>query len=782
MQAPAPPRYLYRFGLFQFDPEGGTLLRQGLHVRLRGQPLYVLHLLLQHPGEVVSREELRRSLWPEGTFVEFDNGLNSALKRLRLVLGDDAENPRFVETIPKQGYRFIAPVHAHEPTPSLRAMSSPEALPSKPRPNEDALLVHQAKPLKLYSLLAITLALAIAAGFLHSFYGSGNFTRADTVLLAGFINSTGDPVFDDTLRQGLAVQLEQSPFLSLVSNEQIERTLQLMGQPVDVRLTPAIVRDLCLRTQSAVAISGSIAKLDSQYIVGLQALNCRNGDSIADEQLRATGKGAVLSALDAAAIQLRKKLGESLSTIQRFDTPLEQATTPSLEALQAYTIGRKMMVGRDVFLEALPFFQRALTLDPNFAMAYAAMGSDYWNLRETALAEQNIRRAYALRAGVSEPERFYIESTYHHYITGDLEKAREVYELSAQTYPRYSGTPLRLWQLDSQLGQYEDGLAQILKAIQLDPSRAVNYTDLVINYIDLNQFDNARAALQQVPAASKDSTFLRMALYRLAFLDNDAASMAKQVSWAESKPAAEGLMLEHQAETAAYLGNLKQLRRISRRAIEAAMHEQQRENAAEFYANQALWESLAGDEAGIRSSVNSALALSSSREMQYPAALALAVGGDWQRAVALADQLAKNFPEDTTLKFTFLPTIRAQIALRQNDPLRAIDLLQSAAPYELGNLWWNPLGPVYVRGEAYLAAHRGVDAVAEFQKILDHRGIVVNAPFGVLAHLQLARACAMAGDKMRAKSAYEDFLTLWKDADPDIPILKHAKTEYAELQ
>lgn len=780
MQAPAPPKCFYRFGLFQFDPDGGILLRQGLPVKLRGQPLRVLHLLLQHPGEIVSREEVRRSLWPEGTYVEFDTSLNSALKRLRFVLGDDAENPRFIETIPKQGYRFIAPVHAQDRTASQ--LEAPEGFVNTTKSYEDIFLIHSAKSFKVYVLLAATLALAVAATFLVLSDRSGKFRPADTLLLAGFANSTGDPVFDETLRQGLAVQLEQSPFLTLVSSEQIEQTLQLMGQPADVRLTPAIIHDLCLRTESAVAISGSIAKLDSQYILSLQAVNCRSGDSIADEQVRANGKGSVLSALDEAAIRLRERLGESLSTIKKFDTPLEQATTPSLEALQAYTIGRKTMVGKDEFSDSLPFFQRATTLDPKFAMAYAAMGSVYWNLGETVLAGQNVRRAYSLRAGVSEPEKFYIESTYSHYITGDLEKARQIYELSAQTYPRYSGTPLRLWQLESQLGRYEQAMVQIREAIQLDPSRAVNYTDLIDNYIDLNQLDNARATLQQAISIPIDSTFLHMALYQLAFLENDAPAMAKQVVWAQSKPAAESLMLELDTETAAYFGRLKELRKAARRAIETAMHEQQRETVADFYANQALWESLSGDNSGTRSYVNSAMALSTGRDMQYAAALALALAGDWQRAAALADQLDENFPDDTIVKFTCVPTIRAQIALRHNDPLKAIDLLQSAAPYELGAFRWNPLGPVYVRGEAYLAAHRSVEAAAEFQKILDHRGIVGNAPFGALALLQLARAYAITGDRMKAKSAYQAFLTLWKNADSDIAILKQGKAEYARLQ
>ena len=325
-------------------------------------------------------------------------------------------------------------------------------------------------------------------------------TDRDTVVLADIANSTGDPVFDGTLRQGLAVELEQSPFLSLIPDQRIQRTLRLMGQPHDARITPQIALDLCQRTQSAAYLSGSIASLGNQYVLGLKAVSCRTGDVLADEQETTLGKENVLGALDKAAGKLRGKLGESLSTVQKFDTPLEQATTPSLEALQAYTLGRKTQVGRDEFAAAVPFYQHAIRFDPNFAIAYAALGSSYWNIGETSLGEENAKKAYELRAAVSEPERFYIESTYYHYVTGDLEKARQVYDISAQTYPRYSGTPLRLWQLDSELGQYENALNEIREAIRLDPSRAVNFTDLVINLIKLNRFQEAGTTAQQAIA------------------------------------------------------------------------------------------------------------------------------------------------------------------------------------------------------------------------------------------------------------------------------------------
>jgi predicted Zn-dependent protease len=627
----------------------------------------------------------------------------------------------------------------------------------------------------------LTVALVVGGWLLHS-RKEHALTDKDTIVLADFANTTADRVFDDTLRQGLSIQLEQSPFLSLISDERIRQTLRLMGQPADTRLSPDIAHDLCQRTQSAVVIHGSIASLGSQYVVGLKALSCRTGDALAEEQGTASGKEKILAALDRAARTLRERLGESLNTVAKFDTPLEQATTPSLEALQAYTIGRKMMVGRNEPAEAIPFFQRAIRFDPNFAVAYAALGADYENLGETTLGEENIRKAYELHAPVSEPERFYIESSYYHMVTGDLEKARQLYELSAQTYPRYAGTPLRLNVLYAQLGQHDKALAEIREAIRLDSSRAINYNNLVNDYIALNRLDDARAAAQQAQAKQLDSSALRRGLYRLAFLTNDAAGMAEQIQWATGKPGVEDRMLELEAQTAAYSGHLKQARDVSQLAIDAAMRARKKETAANFEANAELREAVFGNMAEARLYAKLALRLSTAKRAQYGTALALALAGDEAQAQALADDLGRRFPDDTIVQFNYLPTIRAQIALSNRDASSATQLLRTAAPYELGNVGYASLGPIYVRGEAYLAEHRGVESAGEFQRVVDHRAIVQFAPIEALAYLQLGRAYAMSGDKDKAKSAYQDFLSIWKDADSDIPILKQAKAEYARLQ
>ncbi len=641
------------------------------------------------------------------------------------------------------------------------------------------------KPNRRWPILAsaaAAAALAVAGTLLFYAHKANALSETDTVILADFANSTGDPVFDGTLRQGLAVQLEQSPFLSLVSDQRIQQNLRLMSQPADARLTPEIARDLCQRTGSAAVLDGSIVSLGSQYVLGLRAVNCRTGDALGEEQERATGKEQVLAAMDKAAAKLRGKLGESLSTVEKFDTPVEQATTPSLEALQAYSLGRKTMVGKGDPTAAVPLFQRAIRLDPNFAMAYASLGNGYHNLGEISQAAENTRKAYELRERVSEREKFYIESHYYDFVTGDLEKARQAYELLAQTYPRDVVPPDNLGSLYIQLGQYDKALAEYREAVRLDPGSGLDYANLVVGYLNLNRLEEARATAEEAQAKKFDSPYLRFDLYQLAFVRNDAAGMAQQVAWSAGKPGVEDVLLANEADTAAYSGRLGKAREFSRRAVASAERAEEKETAAGYEASAALREALFGDAAEARQRVAAALGLSTGGDVQCGAALALALAGDGARAQALADDLAKRFPENTLVQFNYLPTIHAQLALIRNDSSRAIESLQTATPYELGNVGYGAFYPVFVRGEAYLVGHQGSEAAAEFQKILDHRGVVFNEPIGALAHLGLARAYALQGETAKARAAYNDFLTLWKDADPDIPILRAAKSEYAKLQ
>jgi eukaryotic-like serine/threonine-protein kinase len=609
-------------------------------------------------------------------------------------------------------------------------------------------------------------------------------TEKDTIVLADFTNTTGDPVFNGTLRQALTVQLEQSPFLSLISEQSIQQTLRLMGQPTEARLTPEIARDLCQRAGSKAYLSGSIASLGSQFVLGLNAVNCQTGDTLADEQARATGKEQVLPAMDKVAAKLRQKLGESLSTVQKFDTPIEQATTPSLEALQAYSLGWKIQTGKGDDAAAAPLYRRAIRLDQNFAMAYASLGTSYNNLGEMSAAAENIRKAYELRDRVSEREKFYIESHYYQFVTDDLEKARQVYELWAQTYPRELVPPNNLTYIYGALGQYEKALMEAREAFRLN--QASGYGNLAISFLQLNRIEETRATVGEAQAKNFDSPPLHFIQYQVGFLQNDAAEMKRQVAWAVDKPGWDGVLLASQANTAAYSGQLGKAREFSRRAVASAERVQEKETAAGYEAEASLREALFGNAAQARQRAAAALTLSAGRDVQYGAALALALTGDAGRTQAMANELSNRFSDDTVVHFNYLPTIHALVALSRNDSSKAIAALQPTPPYEMGTPGagtFSPnLYPVYVRAEAYLAGHHGSEAATEFQKILDHRGVVVNAPIGVLAHLGLARAYSLRGDNPKARAAYQEFLTLWKDADPEVPIVKVAKAEYAKLQ
>jgi serine/threonine protein kinase/Flp pilus assembly protein TadD len=633
----------------------------------------------------------------------------------------------------------------------------------------------------ILTVAAVLLALLAAGGVLYLGRGP-KLTEKDTVVLADFENKTGDAVFDDTLKQGLSVSLSQSPFLNLLPDDKVNAMLKLMGRAPGDRLTGEVAREVCVRTNSKAMLAGSISSLGSQYVIGLKAVNCNSGDALAQEQATADGKERVLKALDEAAAKVRGKLGESLGTMQKFDTPLEHATTPSLEALQAYSLGRKKLISNRDAVAAAPLFQRAIGLDPNFAMAHLSLGLSYLSIGENSLAAESIRKAFQLRERVSQWERFAIESRYYYAVIGDLRKARQIYELWAQAYPRDRIPVGVLSAIDTQLGQYEKALAEVREEFSLDPTSPGAYLGLVSAYLNLNRLEEARTTAEEMEAKKFDSPGLRFNLYELAFLQNDAQGMAQQVAWSGGKPGVEDVLLANEADTGANFGHLRKARELSRQAVASAERAEQKESAASYETEAALREALFGNPAEARRRAALALAPSMGRDVQFGAALALAFAGDTRRGQALADDLAKRFPQDTLVRFNYLPTIKAQRALNSNEPPKAIEALKVTTPYELGSVGDMTLYPVYVRGQAYLAARQGIEAVAEFQKILDHRGIVLSEPIGALAHLGQARACAMSGDTVKARTAYQDFFTLWKDADPDIPILKEAKAEYAKLK
>jgi serine/threonine protein kinase/DNA-binding winged helix-turn-helix (wHTH) protein/Tfp pilus assembly protein PilF len=605
------------------------------------------------------------------------------------------------------------------------------------------------------------------------------FTTKDTIVLADFNNTTGDTVWDDTLKQALAIQLEQSPFVNVLSDHKVGQTLQLMNRPRNQPLTAEVAREVCLRNNSKVMLAGSIAPAGVHYLITVKAVDCHTGDTLASAEQEAENSDKVIKALQQTATALRSKLGESLASVQKFNQPLEEATTPSLEALQAFSRARRAQMTGDA--DPIPYLKRALELDPNFAAAYVLLGVEYESRGQAPLAFANYQKAYELRDRVSQRERFYIEAHYYDGVTGQLEKAIETYTDWSQSYPGDYRPHNNLGILYSQLGQYEKSAEEAWATIRLNPDNAPAYTNLVLDYNALNLLGKAKAAFDEAQTHKLDNPFLLLYRYYTAFLQGDDAVMQEQAAGAVGKPVAESLLLAAQANSDAYHGRFLNARELSQRAEESAKHGDAMEMAAEWKANEALREAETGNGERARRLVAEALALAPGRDVDAVAALVLARTGDAAQAQRLVTQLDHDFPLDTLMQNYTLPTIRAAIELQKNNPARAIELLETALPYELGQASFNYLFPAYVRGLAHLKAGHGPQAAAEFQKMLDHPGITLNFVTAALAHLQLGRAQTLSGDMEAARRSYQDFFALWKDADPDNPILAQAKAEYEKL-
>jgi predicted Ser/Thr protein kinase len=632
------------------------------------------------------------------------------------------------------------------------------------------------------------LAAALVAGALYwrshlvTPAGKTPLTEKDTIVLADFDNKTGDAVFDDALKQVLAVELGQSPFLNILSDRKVTETLRMMGHAGNDRITVDIGRELCLRTGSKALLGGEISSLGSHYLIVVNAVACSNGDSLAKEQVEASSKEDVLKALSRAASSLRATLGESLPSVQRFDVPIE-ATTSSLEALKNYSMS--ITIGREKGdAPSIPFLKRAIELDPNFPMAYAGLAISYVNLDQPSLALEYATKAYGLRDRVTEREKLRISADYFR-ATGELEKEAQTYELWIANYPRDAVPHNNLSANYAFTGQYDKALTEIQETLRLEPNDVTNNGNLAETYLFLNRLDDAKTIIDQTLARNLDGGSLRLYKYYLAFLRDDSAQMDQQVAWGAGKPGEEDSLLSAQSDTEAYNGQLSRARDFSRRAVDSAVRADSKETAALWQVNAALREAELGDTASAKQGLTAALALAPGRDVKLEAALALARVGDAPRATALVGELEKNYAANTLLKLYWLPTISAAIELDKGNSSQALVYLEAAAPYELGcppPLQFGTLYPAYLRGQAYLLAHNGTAAAAEFEKLRDHRGIVINFVTGALSELQLGRAYAMAGDSAKAKGAYQDFLALWSNADPDALILKEAKAEYAKLQ
>ena len=672
---------------------------------------------------------------------------------------------------------------------TARTGSQPDALPSTvaPRSPRTLRMARQQIPARKPWKIAVAALLAgglVAGGLYYRSHRAEPLTEKDTIVIADFANTTGDPVFDSTLKEALAVDLEQSPFLNVLSDRKVNETLKLMGKISGERITRDMGREICMRTGSKALLSGSIAGLGSHYDIAIKALSCRSGDILAATNTEAESREKVLQTLGQEVSALRGKLGESLASIKKFDKPLEEATTSSLEALQADTEGDRL-AREQSDTAAVPFLKRAVELDPNFARAFASLGVRYNNLGQASLAIQNVKKAYELRNRVSEREKYYISCTYFTLATGELEKAIQQYEFWIRDYPRDYVAATNLGVNYFTLGQFERAAAVTRQALDLEPGSILGYNNLGVAYFSMNRLDEAKSAFDEALARNLDGPYLRQSIYYLDFLRQDAAGMQQQVAWAMGKPGAEDILLSAESDTQAYHGRLQKARELSQQAENSARHNDSKETAAFWQGNEALREAEFGEINEARQQAQQALALAPGRDVWVEAGLAFARAGDISEAEQQADHLNQDFPLDTLAQNYWIPAIRASIELDRKNPEKAIALLQPALSYELADpppFSAGTMYPAYLRGQAYLSAGKEAEAVAEFQKIIDHPGVVVNFPLGALAHLGLARARALSGDMSAARTAYQDFLADWKDADPQVPVLKRARSEYEKFR
>ena len=698
--------------------------------------------------------------------------------------------------------RYLRYQHAADIRTDLQRLRRDTELGLPTAPTSGTAVVREipaARKTKLWKLalpVGMVVGALIAAGFYYRLHRAKPLTEKDTVMLADFANSTSEPVFDDTLKTALSVSLNQSPFLNVLSEKRVAATLKLMTRPPDSKLTPDVTRELCQRTGSKAYIAGAIGSLGSEYVLGLKAVNCRSGDMLAEEQVTAASKEKVLDALGELASQLRHEMGESLASVQKFDVPLLQATTSSLEALKAYSLGKKAYNEKGL-AAALPYHQRAIQLDPNFAMGYEAIGYDYLGFGEPGRASEYYTKAFELRERASEREKLVITASYYLHVTGELAKAARTYEEWIESYPRDDAAQLDLGLTYTGQGRYEKSTEAYSASLHLVQDQVQSYVNLANSLLALGRFDEARKIIQRAQTRRLDADLLHNDLYILAFLASDSPVMAEQQRWFVSEPDYENEGLSLASDTEAYAGHLSKARELTKRSIDSAIRADSKEGGAIWQENAALREAAFGNAANAKREATEALALvPTSQGVEVEAALAFAMADDMARAESLAQDLNKRFPRDTQVQSLWLSAIRAQLALDRKNSADALSALQAAVPNELGSIpfvnYVSCLYHTYIRGEAYLVAGQGNAAAAEFQKILDQRGIVCNCWTGALAHLGVARANALQSRssqgadadaaRVRALAAYKDFLTLWKDADPDIPILKQANAEYAKLQ
>lgn len=793
-----PANTVYTFGDFRLDPSERLLFRSGVPLPLTPKVFDALVLLVENAGHLVEKDEFMKRLWPD-TFVG-DDTLASNISLLRKALGGTASAQDYVVTVPKRGYRFVATISEAPQNGAVAVLNAPtsatsDAIQAPMESGSDAVPAgrqvapalepmpppktrHTTSYISWGKVLACALVVGVIAGaityrLLRS-RQSHNLTEKDTIVLADFTNNTGDSIFDETLKQGLRAELEQSPFLNAVSDQKVTEELRLMQRSPDEHLTPGLAREVCEREGSKAMFAGAISSLGTHYVISLSALNCHTGDVLASEQVEADSRDHVLRSLGQSATEMRIKLGESLASIQKYGMPLEQVTTPSLDALKAYSLGMTALRAKGA-AAALPFLQRAVELDPSFAMAHARLAMVYVTLDEVPLTVESERRAYDLRSHVSEHERFYIEANYYGQVTGEWEKEIETYELWRETYPQDLTASNNLADLYSVVGQYEKALQVSLEVLPQQPDNQNIYHEVARNYLFLNRFEEARTILDQAAKRGLGSESLTADRYLLAFFKADKPSMEKLLAAATETRVAEDNMLFWAAATAAYHGQCREARTLSQRSVRSAKQAGSSSRAATRQVEAAESEALIGC-ALASADAEAALKLAPDTYTEGRAGLALALAGENARAEKVADDLRTNSPSNTFPRRAILPLIDAAVALNREKAQTAIEAL------DVGTASAHDFRLAYLRGQAHLALRDGRAAAGEFERVIQHAGITGFNPIGALAHLGLARAYSSQRDTAKARAAYQEFLALWKDADPDLPTLQQAKAEYTKLR
>lgn len=762
------PEATYRFGLYVLDAANGTLTRGSVRVRVQEQPFRLLLLLVERAGQIVSREEIRNRLWPQNTFVEFDKSLGVAVLKVREALGDDAGNPRFIETIPRRGYRFVAPVHVPDVSPERAVPEKTSAVYS----------LKWNKKVKRTAVGVVLLGTVVAAGFWF-FASSARIPEHAAIVVGDFENNTGDPVFDGSLRRAVVIHLRQSPYLDVLPDGKLRAALQNLGRSPDDALAPALASQVCQRLKATALVMGSIRSTDRNYSLSLDAERCSDGVSLIHQTFSVDNKQEVLPRLSSAVDHLRRKLGESRESLQKFDVPMEQATTSSLEALKAYQLGLELRT-HSKNVEARAVLKTAITLDPNFAIAYAQLGSAYSNSGDATYARQYFQKAFELRARATEPERLYITGRYFDVVTGEREHGSDTYKLWTELYPNDWLPYNAIANNAVLLGRYETAVDSARKAMELGPSQDFGASNLIAALIGLNRLNDAKSMCEQLLAKGRDNSFIHLDLFAIAYLENDQEAIKRQLEWGEEHPDDVGMMFAR-GSAAASEGKIETATKLFDQTAEVDISNGDSEAAAIALVESAEMNSEMGRSSIAKRESERALKLGKNEMVYGLAALVALRQHDVQSAQLLLAEMDHDHPLSTFNLGIYSPIIRTFVAIsKRSSPSEVKSLMEPALQYEYGSL--ADMLPIYVRGVAYLAVDAPAQAEAEFQKIITHHSVDATTTLYPLSVLGIARCYSLQGRRAESREAYLHLFHLWKDADKDLPILLTARAEFHALE